>query len=43
MAITFFIGSFFGSKTAIAIDTKMIKQFFAIVMILVGIKMLWNK
>ena len=43
MAITFFVGSYFGSKTAIAIDTKVVKQIFAIVMILVGAKMLWNK
>lgn len=43
MAITFFVGSYFGSRTAISIDTKMVKQIFAVVMILVGIKMLWNK
>jgi len=43
MAITFFLGSYFGSKTAIAIDTKVVKQIFAVVMILVGVKMLWNK
>ena len=43
MAITFFVGSYFGSKTAIAIDTKVVKQIFAVVMILVGVKMLWNK
>ena len=43
MAITFFVGSYFGSKTAITVDTKIIKQIFAVVMILVGIKMLWNK
>lgn len=43
MAITFFIGSYFGSKTAIAIDTKIIKQIFATIMILVGLKLFWNK
>jgi uncharacterized membrane protein YfcA len=43
MAITFFVGSYFGSKTAISIDSKAVKQIFAVVLILVGIKMLWNK
>jgi len=43
MALTFVVGSFFGSKTAIAIDTKLVKQIFAMAMILIGIKMLWNK
>ena len=43
MAITFIIGSYFGSKTAITIDTKLVKQIFGLVIILIGIKMLWNK
>ena len=43
MAITFVVGSYFGSKSAITIDTKLVKQIFAIVIILIGIKMLWNK
>lgn len=43
MAITFIIGSYFGSKTAISIDTKLMKQLFAIVIILLGLKMLWDK
>jgi uncharacterized protein len=43
MAITFMVGSYFGSKTAITIDTKLVKQIFALSMILIGIKMLWNK
>jgi uncharacterized protein len=43
MAITFVIGSYFGSKTAISIDTKLVRQIFALAMILIGIKMLWNK
>src|SRR6185503_16902615 len=30
MAITFIIGSYFGSKTAIALDTKLVKQIFAV-------------
>lgn len=43
MALTFAVGSYFGSRTAIAIDTKLVKQFFAVVMILVGVKMLLGK
>lgn len=43
MAITFTIGSYIGSKTAIAIDTKVVKQIFATVIILIGIKMLLGK
>ncbi|MDI1356527.1 MAG: sulfite exporter TauE/SafE family protein [bacterium] len=43
MAITFVAGSYFGSKTAINIDTKLVKQIFAVCMILIGIKMLWGK
>ena len=43
MASTFIIGAYFGGKSAIAIDTKLIKQIFGIFIILIGIKMLWNK
>ena len=43
MATTFIIGAYFGGKSAIAIDTKLIKQIFGIFIILIGIKMLWNK
>lgn len=43
IAITFVVGSYFGSKTAITIDTKLVRQFFAVTMILIGIKMLWNR
>jgi len=43
MAITFVVGSYFGSKTAISIDTKLVKQIFAVSIILVGIKMLIGK
>jgi uncharacterized protein len=43
MAITFIIGSYFGSKTAIAIDTKVVKQIFGAAIILIGIKMLLNR
>lgn len=43
MALTFAVGSYIGSKTAIAIDTKVVKQIFATVMIAIGIKMLLGK
>lgn len=43
MAITFLVGSYFGSKTAISIDTKLVRQIFAVSIILIGIRMLWNR
>jgi uncharacterized membrane protein YfcA len=43
MAGTFVIGSYLGSKTVIAMDTKMVKQVFGAFIILIGIKMLLNK
>jgi uncharacterized membrane protein YfcA len=43
IAITFVVGSYFGSKTAIAIDTKLVRQVFAAAIILIGIRMLWDR
>ena len=43
MATTFVIGSYLGSKTAINIDTRVVKQIFAVSIILIGIKMLFGK
>ncbi|MFM2102244.1 MAG: hypothetical protein RIR05_1230 [Bacteroidota bacterium] len=43
ISITFILGSYLGSKTALTIDTKIVKQIFAVAIILVGIKMLWGK
>lgn len=43
MAITFLLGSYLGSKTAISFDTRFVKQIFAVVIIVIGIKMLWGK
>jgi uncharacterized membrane protein YfcA len=43
MALTFIVGSYFGSKTAISVDAKLIKQVFGVFMVLVGIKMFLNK
>ena len=40
---TFFIGSYFGSKTIIGMDTKIVKQIFGGVLVLIGFKMLMNK
>lgn len=43
MAITFMVGSYLGSRTAINLDTRWVKQVFAMAIILVGIKMLVGK
>ena len=43
MAITFVAGSYFGSRTAIAIDSKLVKQIFGGTIMLVGLKMLLGK
>ena len=43
MAITFVIGSYLGSKAAIEFDTKLVKQIFAVSIIIIGVKMLLGK
>lgn len=43
MCLTFIIGSYFGSKTALNLDTKLVKQIFGAMIILIGIKMVLNK
>jgi hypothetical protein len=43
MAITFVIGSYFGGRTVVVIDTKIVKQIFGAVIILIGFRMLFNK
>ena len=43
IAITFLVGSYFGSKTAITIDTKLVRQIFAVAIILIGVRMLWDR
>lgn len=40
---TFILGSFFGSKLAISLDQKIVKQIFAVILVLLGIKMLLGK
>jgi uncharacterized membrane protein YfcA len=43
MAITFVLGSFFGSKIAVSIDQQTVKKVFGIFVILIGIKMAFFK
>lgn len=43
IAVTFVLGSYFGSKVVIGLDTKVVKQVFGGLLVLVGIKMLFNK
>lgn len=43
MCLTFIVGSYFGSKTALNLDTKLVKQIFGAMIILIGLKMLLNK
>lgn len=43
LAITFFIGSYFGSKLAINISETSLKKIFSIFIILAGIKMFFGK
>lgn len=43
MGITFVLGSYFGSKTAIGLDTRLVKQVFGVAIIIIGIKMLLGK
>lgn len=43
MCITFILGSYLGSKSALTFDTKLVKQIFGAFIIIVGFKMLLNK
>ena len=43
VASTFVIGSYFGSKFSIAIDQKMLKKVFGVLMLLLSIKMILGK
>ncbi len=43
LAVTFFIGGYFGSKLAIHIPDTALKKIFAVFIILAGLKMLWGK
>ena len=43
MAITYFIGSFIGSKIAISMDQNQLKKIFGILLFLVSLKMFFGK
>ena len=43
MGATFLIGSFIGSKTAIAIDQNLLKKVFGVILFLVSLKMIFWK
>ena len=43
IATTFVVGSYFGSKIAITLDQKLVKQIFGAIIILLGAKMLFWK
>lgn len=43
IAITFVIGAYFGSKWAIALDQKTVRQIFGTIIILLGVKMIFGK
>ena len=43
IGLTFFIGSFFGSKYAVSLDQQTIKKIFGGILVLLGIKMLSGK
>lgn len=40
VAVTFIAGSYFGSKTALALDQAMIKKIFGAIIVVLGLKML---
>ena len=43
IASTFVIGSYFGSKLAISLDQKTVKQIFGVIIVILGIKMIFWK
>ncbi|MGB0896822.1 MAG: sulfite exporter TauE/SafE family protein [Flavobacteriaceae bacterium] len=43
ISVTFIIGGFFGSKLAIAIDEKLLKRIFGVLMLFIAIKMIVGK
>jgi uncharacterized membrane protein YfcA len=43
IATTFVVGSYFGSKIAISLDQKLVKQVFGAIIIILGAKMLFWK
>ena len=43
MIVTFVIGSYFGSKFALSIPASTLKKIFAILLLVIGVKMLFGK
>lgn len=43
IAITFVVGGYFGSKVAIAIDQRMLKKIFGVIMLLAALKLIFSK
>lgn len=43
IAITFVVGGYFGSKMAIAIDQRMLKKIFGVIMLLAALKLIFSK
>ena len=43
IAVCFVVGGYFGSKIAISVDQKMLKKIFAVILLLLGGKMLFSK
>lgn len=43
IALTFFIGGYFGSKFALSLPADTVKKVFAFTLIVVAIRMLWEK
>lgn len=43
IALAFIVGGYLGSKMAIAIDTRLLKKIFAVIIFLVAIRMFFSK
>lgn len=43
IAVFFVVGGYFGSKIAINLDQKMLKKVFAVILLILGGRMLWSK
>lgn len=42
LALSFMIGSFFGSKLAVSLEPKLLKRVFATILVLGAVKMYWD-
>lgn len=43
IAVTFVVGGYFGSKMAIAIDQRMLRKIFGVMMLLAALKLIFGK